>query len=351
MQIVDFAALPLWVNVVIFAGTASLVWLAGVKLTAYAKIIADRTGAQQAFIGILLLGAVVSLPEMATTIAAATLGHARLAVNILLGGIAATMVILAVTDALTGDEPLSTDISHPVVLLQGVLVVLFLAIAASGIVVGDAPVGGVGMWTSALLAFYVLFIMLAKRYGTSERWIATDDTSPGKGKREPAPAHAHSRERSFVQICFLTAVAAIAILGSGFLLAATGEALAQQTGLGASFVGMLLGGVATSLPEVSTTVSAVRLAQYEMAFADAFGTNLFSVMLLFVADLAYAGGPILNEVDRFSLFATLLGILLTSVYLAGIVERRHRSIFGMGIDSVVVLLAYAEGLVVLFFLR
>jgi hypothetical protein len=54
----------------------------------------------------------------------------------------------------------------------------------------------------------------------------------------------------------------------------------------------------------------VRLAQYEIASADAFGTNLFSVMLLFVADLAYAGGPILNEVDRFSLLATLLGILL-----------------------------------------
>lgn len=76
-----------------------------------------------------------------------------------------------------------------------------------------------------------------------------------------------------------------------------------------------------------------------------------SVMLLFVADLAYPGGLILNEVSRFSLFATLLGILLTSVYLAGFVERRYKSIFGMGIDSVVVLLAYTAGLVVLFSLR
>jgi hypothetical protein len=56
------------------------------------------------------------------------------------------------------------------VLLQGSLVVLFLALAASGIVVGDAPIAGVGIWTSALLAFYVLFILIAKRYGTSERW-------------------------------------------------------------------------------------------------------------------------------------------------------------------------------------
>jgi len=74
-------------------------------------------------------------------------------------------------------------------------------------------------------------------------------------------------------------------------------------------------------------------------------------MLLFVADLAYPGGPILNEVDRFSLFAMLLGILLTAVYLAGFVERRRKTILRMGIDSIIVLLAYSGGLVVLFFLR
>jgi cation:H+ antiporter len=344
---VDFAALPAWVNIAVFAGTAAIVWFASVRLTGYAKVIADRTGAQQAFVGILLLGAVVSLPEMATTIAAATLGHARLAVNTLLGGIAATIVILAVTDALTGHEALSTDISHPIVLLQGVLVVLFLAIAASGIVVGDAPMGGVGIWTSALLVFYVLFIVIAKRYGASERWTAKDTRAAHTTTQAPAKGQG----LSLVRISFLTALTALAILASGFLLAATGDALASQTGLGESFVGMLLGGVATSLPEVSTTIAAVRLAQYEMAFADAFGTNLFSVMLLFVADLAYPGGPILNEVGRFSLFATLLGILLTSVFLAGFVERRYKSIFGMGIDSVVVLLAYTVGLVILFSLR
>jgi cation:H+ antiporter len=148
-----------------------------------------------------------------------------------------------------------------------------------------------------------------------------------------------------------TAGAAAVILASGFALAGTGEALAEQTGLGTSFVGMLLGGVATSLPEVTTTIAAVRLAQYEMAFADAFGTNLFSVMLLFVADVAYAGGPILNQVDRFSLFATLLGILLTGLYLAGLIERRHKTIAGVGLDSLIVLIAYAGGLAVLFSLR
>jgi cation:H+ antiporter len=351
MKIVNFGELALGANVALFAAAASIVWIAGVRLTAYAKVIADRTGAGQAFVGVLLLGAVVSLPEMATSVAAAGLGDARLAVNTLFGGIAATMAILAVTDAMTGREPLSTDISHPTVLLQGVLVVLFLTIAAAGIVLGDIALGPVGLWTAVLLALYLLFILLVKRYQKSERWVVRDESAATHEQGRAQQSTSPDDKRSLTDVSVRTAVAAAATLVSGFVLASTGDALAEQTGLGASFVGMLLGGLATSLPEVTTTIAAVRLAQYEMAFADAFGTNLFSVMLLFVVDLTHAGAPVLNEVDRFSLFATLLSILLTGVYLAGIVERRHKAVFRMGIDSVVVLLAYAGGLVVLFFLR
>jgi cation:H+ antiporter len=348
MDSFGFVSLPLPANVALFAGAAALVWISGLKLSAYAKIIAERTGAEQAFVGILLLGAVVSLPEMATTVAAAALGDARLAVNTLFGGIAATMAILAVTDALTGSDALSTDISHPIVLLQGVLVVLFLVVAASGIVVGDWSIGGVGIWTTTLLALYVLFILVVKRYGTSEPWVARDKPA---AENTNARDTTHQDGRSLVEISLRTGGAAAMILLSGFVLAVSGQGLAEQTGLGTSFVGMLLGGVATSLPEVTTTIAAVRLAQYEMAFADAFGTNLFSVMLLFVVDAVYRGGPILNEVDRFSLFAALLGILLTAIYLAGFIERRHKAVAGMGLDSVVVLVAYSGGLALLFSLR
>ena len=55
MDMIAFAALPLGANLAVFAAAACIVWIAGVKLTGYAKIIAKRTGAEQAFVGILLL--------------------------------------------------------------------------------------------------------------------------------------------------------------------------------------------------------------------------------------------------------------------------------------------------------
>lgn len=360
MELLKFETHSLWINAVIALAAAGVTWFAGVRLTRYAKTISEQTGAGQALIGMLLLGGIVSLPEMAMAMTASAFGNAQLAVNTLLGGIPVTMAILAVTDAAVGREPLSLDVSHPIVLLQGTFVVAFLAVAA-GIIVGDIPTLGVGAWASALFVLYIVFTLLIKRYSKSAPWVPKQRNAEPQGQRkeqqkaasaQPGNANEeHSDRRPMGRIALCAAIAGAAILVAGFLLARSGEALAEQTGLGASFVGMVLGGISTSLPEVSTTVSAVRLQQYEMTFADAFGTNLFSVMLIFLVDVVYSGGPVLNELGRFSVFAILLGIAVTTVYLAGLIERRNRAILRMGVDSLIVLCMYLLGLIILFRLR
>lgn len=314
-----------------------------------------------------LLGGLVSLPEMATTITASAIGNAPLAVNTLLGGIAAAMAMIAITDAAVGREPLDIDVIRPIVLFQGTLVILFLAVAAAGIIVGDVAFGGLGLWAYALLALYVLFVMLLKRYRKATPWVPKDKKAPSGGNAERRRDHLSSPEvkpdgkattrggkgaaHSTTQVAFHAGLAGVGILVAGFFLAVSGEAIGEQSGLGAGFAGMVLGGVATSLPELSTTISAVRLKQYEMAFADAFGANLFSVLLIFLADVFYSGGPVLNEVGRFSLFAILLGIVLTAIYLAGLIERRKAVVRRMGVDSLLVLLVYIGGLFMLYRIR
>ena len=148
-----------------------------------------------------------------------------------------------------------------------------------------------------------------------------------------------------------TVVAAAVILAAGFLLSQTGDAIASQTGLGQSFVGAVLLGLSTSLPEISTVVSAMRLRQYEMAISDILGTNLFNIALIFLVDAVYPGPPVLNEVGSFSLFVSLLGILLTTIYLVGLIERRNRTFARMGIDSLATLVVYGVGLFLLYQMR
>jgi cation:H+ antiporter len=143
-------------------------------------------------------------------------------------------------------------------------------------------------------------------------------------------------------------IAAAVLLVAGFMLSRAGDALAQQSGLGTSLVGFVLVGFSTSLPEISSMVAAIRRKHYELAIRDIFGTNLFNLALIPLADIIYAGGPILREGGRFEMVAALLGIVLTAVYIVGLLERRDRTVLRMGYDSLAAILFYAIGLAMLY---
>jgi cation:H+ antiporter len=352
--IIGFDELPLAVNATVFTLAALAVWLAGTRLTRYADAVADRTGLGQALIGALLLGGVTSLPELATTSTAAIAGNADLAVNNILGGVAMQLAVLALADALIGERGLSTLASSSSLMLQGNGLMVVLALAASGIISGSVVVLGIDLWTTALLVVVVLVLASIRRYEQNEYWRPVED------EREETPAEPRpesvSDEQNFEgisnsRLVSYTVLGGLVVVAAGFVVTTTGEAISVQTGIGASFAGAILLALATSLPEVSTTLEAVRLRKHRLAFSNIFGTNLFDVGLLFVADAFYRGGGILDAVGEFSLFAAVLGILITGVYVAGILYRRKLVVLRMGIDSAIVLILYLGGTVVLYGMR
>lgn len=341
----DFTAYPLAANVAAFAAAAAIVWFAGRHVVRQADALEARTGAGEALIGMLLLGFITALPELSVTLTASFAGNAPLAVNNLLGGMSLNVALLAFADALVRREALTSAVASPTPLLQGALVVVLLAAAASATVVGDVPVFGIGLWLWGIAGGYVVCLWLVKKTRHRRPWVP-------EGNGAPAREHEKKREeRSPGRILASTAFGAAFILAAGFVLARSGEALAEQTGLGASFFGAAFLALATSLPEMSIVFSAVRIRRYEMAIGDIFGANLFGLALLFAVDAAYDGPPVLNEVGRFSSFAALLAILVTGLFLAGLLERRHRMVMRMGVDSLAVLVAYFAGLALLYQLR
>jgi cation:H+ antiporter len=78
-------------------------------------------------------------------------------------------------------------------------------------------------------------------------------------------------------------------------------------------------------------------------------TNALELALFLPADLLHTEAPILNALDSRAAFLGALGIILTCIYLWGVLERRDRVILGFGIDSALVLFVYAAGLVLLYF--
>ena len=229
------------------------------------------------------------------------------------------------------------------VLLQGVLGIVLLSLVVAATMTTALPLAGASGWTWLLLAGYAAAVWIIAKSHSKQAWSAAQ-----RRREPPAKSELPGALRPLI---VRTAIVGAAVLVGGFFLAKTGEAIAAQTGLGTSFVGAVLLAGATSLPEVSTVLAAVRLRRYEMAVSDIFGTNLFNVTIIFAVDLLYDGPPVLAEVGRFAGFGALLAIMLTAVYLAGMIERRDRTVLRMGFDSLTALLLYAGGVAVLYTLR
>ena len=350
----DLTQHSLWINVAILAAGCVGVWLAGSRLSELGDVISDRTGLGQAFTGALLLGLATSLPELATTLTASLRGAGALAGSNLLGGVAMQLAVLAVVDGIGLRRRALTFVSpHPVLLLQGVLLILLIALAAAAIATGGYgySLWGVGLWSPFLLGFYLLALWVHYRFeGGRPRWEALEQEEPP----EPSRSFAAIREERFGdkrlrRVIGFFALAGLGVLVSGYVVARAGEALAEQSGLGGTFVGATLVAIATSLPEMSTTLAAVRGGAYAMAIGNIFGTNALEIALLPIADVSYREGVIYESLETSAIVLCSLGIVVTGLYLWGLIERRNRTVFGLGQDSFLVLIAYGLGLVVFHF--
>jgi cation:H+ antiporter len=336
------ASLPLWALAAIFAVAAAAVWFGGTRLAEHVDALAQRTGAGQALLGMLLLGGITSLPELAAVSTSAATGHPDLAVNNLLGTASINVLLLALADIRYGREALTVVAGKPATLMQGVLSMLLALIVTVLAITGDRAIGPVGIGGVGVAVAALAAIWIASDFERRHVWDVV-----GGGDDAAAPEEAGSGGPGLRRLALLIAGCAALILAAGFALSLTADAIAERTGAGRSMIGFLLVGFATSLPELSSIMAAVRLRRYQMAIGDVFGTNIFNLLLIAVADLAYAGGPVLDAAGPFEAVGAALAAIVTGLLVVGLLERRDRTILRMGYDSLATLLAFAGGIALL----
>lgn len=342
MTLPSLAELPLPALLFIMALAGAVVWFAGSRLAALVDEISARTGIGQAFAGMLLLGGITSLPELATASTASIAGNPLLSINDLLGSSSINVLLLAIADAAYGRRALTHQMAEPAPLMQGVLGMMLMAAVAVAIMVDDLliPVLGAGFLSLALALACIQALRISNRFESSDTWRST-------GKPNHDSASTTRRDYANAKLAGLTAAAAIAILLGGATLALAGDGIAKASGLGSSIVGFALIGFCTSLPELSSIIGALKLRRYQMAIGDVFGTNLFNIQIILIADLFFRGGPVLNEAGAFEAAAACLSIVMTGIFVVGMLERRDKTIWRLGFDSALAILAFSLGLIAL----
>jgi len=296
----------------------------------------------------LFLSLATSLPEVATTLTAAV-GQARdLVLNNLFGGITLQTAILAMSD-FWARGPITNYPRNATHALEATLLVLLLSLALIITSLGETfVIGGVGLGSVCIAVFYVGAIWLLRKYDNRSDWVPVDLPDP-----DPLafPAPTGLTQATDASLIWQSVAACAAILLFGLLLVLFADRIADQSGLGTGFIGVTLLAAATSLPELTTSIAAVRIGAYTMAISNIFGSNLIMLVLVFPADILFRSGPILQQTSQTVSLALAFGLAVTAIYLTGLIVRRKPKIGVFGLDSILVLVTFLASLAAYYYVR
>jgi cation:H+ antiporter len=319
-----------------FLLSAALIVLAAMQLAKYGDVIALRTGLGGMFIGVVLLAGATSLPEVLTTLSSINQGVPNLAAGNLLGSNMFNMFILAVLDLMYRQQRLlrKAALKHA---LTGSLAVFLIGLVVF-FIMADIPlqIGWVGVDSLAIMGTYFVAMYL----------IQSNQSHGLAASAMPVEIPAGTPTLRKGLIGFGLAAGALVLIAP-FLVRASSE-IAEITGLGTTFVGTTLVALVTSLPELVTTIAAVRLGAADMAIGNLFGSNLFNMFALGLTDLFYLDGHFISIIDPAFLLIGMLGLLMTGLALIGNLARLEKRILFIELDALALMLFYFAGLWMLY---
>jgi cation:H+ antiporter len=320
----------IWVE---FVFSAAGIVLAATQLAKYGDIIAVRTRLGGMFVGILLMAGATSLPELLTTISSIRQAVPDLAAGNLLGSNMFNMVMLAVIDMAGQNQRVlrKAALKHA---LSGSLAVMLITMVVFFILAKiEIQIGWVGLDSILLILGYGIAIYLIQQNSTSLVAVEVEipEKFPGLGRGI---------------VGFLAAAAVLALFTP--VMVRSSAAIAEVTGLGTSFIGTTLVAVVTSLPELVTTLAALKLGADDMAIGNLFGSNMFNMFALGLTDLFFLQGRFLSVIDPAFLLVSVIGLIMTIMGLVGNLARIERRLWFLEVDALALLLVYAFGLWLLF---
>ena len=139
----------------------------------------------------------------------------------------------------------------------------------------------------------------------------------------------------------------VIILVAGTKLARYGDVIAEKTGLGGIWIGLVLLAGVTSAPELVTGVSSAALVGVpDLALGTLFGSCLFNLLILALLDILYRPTPILSKVSLRHIASAGLGVLLIAIAAGSIFAWEGLpglALGWVGISSIIILILYLAG--------
>lgn len=286
----------------IFIFVVLAIGVGGYFLSVYGDEIGETTKLGQAWVGLLLLAMVTSLPELVTGLSSLWwVGSSDLAAGGIFGSCTFNLLIFAFLDAASPRDKNIFSLLTKGHILSAFGSILTLAIIAlfMSFALEKELFFGFGLSSLLLGVVYLLFMWFSFRF-----------------ESENQAENLLSDKQADRNLYLRFTIAAIVVIVAGVVLSEIADQIAIQLGIHRGFVGSLFVALVTSLPELVVTSVAFYRGAHVMAFANLFGSNLFNMMVFATEDLAFLKGPLLQNIQKGHTI-TIVAALLMSFVVVG----------------------------------
>ena len=294
----------MWVG--IYAALAVCVVFLSIKLANYVDLIDKKTDMSGAFIGGVILAAVTSLPELFTSISAVLfVKQPDLVMGNILGSNLFNMCIFGGAALIAAKSLCKSTIGNSHLKTTVITFVMFSIMLLPVVFKKDFEFVGISIYSIILLVLYACSIKFMA--GDSAETEGEDDS-----------------DLTLKQIVVRFVIMAVLLVTASIFITFAADHLSEQFNLGKTVGGALFLGVATSLPELTSSIALIRKGNFNACAGNVMGSGVFNFCIISVADILYRGGSVYISNDKSSSYLNIFGLISAAVVGAILIAKRAK---------------------------
>lgn len=276
-------------ELILFLFLAGLTVFLSFRLSYYADLLNKTTNISGVFIGGILLAGITSLPELVTCLSSIFLNNPYLAIGDILGSNFFNIAMMCFFDILFIKTMFYNYTKNRYYLIYVLLILNYLIMYLFMGGTFNLEIFNIGLPSFIIIITYIFYLKNAKEEETKKEVITTKE---------------HVLLKFFLVGLFMVIVSILLTLVVNLIAG-------KNPNVASSFIGAILLGITTSMPEVITFIALIKMKSFDLALSDIIGSNLFNLLILAIGDIFLKNKEIYYFVDKESMFLLIFGLILT----------------------------------------
>ena len=276
-------------ELVLFLFLAGLTVFLSFRLSYYADLLNKTTNISGVFIGGILLAGITSLPELVTCLSSIFLNNPYLAIGDILGSNFFNIAMMCFFDILFIKTMFYNYTKNKYYIIYLLLIINYFIMYLFMGGIFNLELFNIGIPSFIIIISYIIYLKKAQEKDSKKEIIKT---------------------KEHVLLKFLI-VGILMVIVSIFLTLIVNLIADKNPNVASSFIGAILLGITTSMPEVITFIALIKMKSFDLALSDIIGSNLFNLLILAIGDIFLKNKEIYYFVDKESMFLLVFGFILT----------------------------------------